>query len=276
MKSNILHILSCPNCRAPMTQTEDGRVARCLGAKSHCFDFAKSGYIHLGGPRAGDGDTKEAILARRSFLDAGYYEILSDKINEILDSVDAHVVLDAGCGEGYYTNRMAINRDVLGVDLSRAGIDYASRRAKQTETGASFAVASIFELPVQSGSLDAITNIFAPCSEPEFCRTLKDGGYLCLVGAGERHLMGLKELLYDNPYQNPGRADLPKDMTEVDRSRIQSTITVTGKEQIQALFSMTPYYWRTSQKDKAKLETIDKLTTEIDFDLFLFRKDSKQ
>ena len=273
MKETILQILSCPNCHAAMTQSADGKIARCVGAKTHCFDFAKSGHIHLGGPHAGDGDSKEAILSRRSFLDAGYYEVLSDKINEVLDSIGAAVVLDAGCGEGFYTNRMAQKRSVLGIDLSRAGIEYAARRAKQTETGAAFAVASIFALPVQDGSLDAITNIFAPCSEAEFCRALKEGGYLCLVGAGERHLMGLKELLYENPYQNPGRADLPVNMKEVAKYRIQSVITVQGREQIQALFSMTPYYWRTSQKDRAKLESVDSLTTEIDFDLFLYRKD---
>ncbi len=277
MKSCILNFLKCPICAASMTQTEDGKVCRCMGQRTHCFDFAKSGHIHLGGPHAGDGDTKEAVLSRRSFLDAGYYEQLSDKINQILDSLGAVTVLDAGCGEGYYTNRMATaDRAVLGIDLSRAGIDYAARRAKQTGTGAAFAVASIFELPVQNGSLDAITNIFAPCAEAEFCRALKAGGHLLLVGAGEKHLMGLKKQLYENPYQNLGRADLPQKMTAVARHRIQAKITVKGREMIQALFSMTPYYWRTSQKDKAKLETIEELTTEIDFDLFVYRKDCEQ
>jgi len=275
MKSSILQFLSCPNCGAAMTQTEDGKVCRCLGQKSHCFDFAKSGHLHLGGPHAGEGDTKEAILARRSFLDAGYYEILSNEINRLLDSVGALTVLDAGCGEGYYTNRMATERDVLGIDLSRAGIEYAARRAKQQGTDAAFAVASIFSLPVQNEALDAVTNIFAPCSEAEFCRVLKPGGYLLLVGAGEQHLMGLKKLLYENAYQNPGRADLPINMTKVAQHRIRNTITVNGQDQIQALFSMTPYYWRTSPKDRAKLMGEESLTTEIDFDLFLFRKDGQ-
>jgi 23S rRNA (guanine745-N1)-methyltransferase len=53
-------------------------------------------------------------------------------------------------------------------------------------------VASIFALPVQNASLDAVTNLFAPCAEEEFLRVLKPNGHLLLVGAGERHLMGLK------------------------------------------------------------------------------------
>ena len=86
--------------------------------------------------------------------------------------------------------------------------------------------------------------------------------------------MGLKELLYENPYHNPGRADLPQNMTAVEKHRIYTTVTIDGQELIQALFSMTPYYWRTSPKDREKLTQVDSLTTEIDFDLFLYRKDS--
>ena len=86
--------------------------------------------------------------------------------------------------------------------------------------------------------------------------------------------MGLKELLYENPYHNPGRSDLPQNMTLVEKHRIYTTVTIDGQESIQALFSMTPYYWRTSPKDREKLTQVDSLTTEIDFDLFLYRKDS--
>lgn len=255
-----------------MAATEDGKVCRCNGVRSHCFDFARSGYLHLGGSHAGEGDLKEAIQARSAFLDTGYYQILADKLHEILDGIPSQTVLDAGCGEGYYTNRFAEDRTVLGIDLSRAGIDRAAKRAKQSGSGAGFAVASIFEIPVLDASLDAVANIFAPCAEEEFCRVLKPGGYLILVGAGERHLMGLKKALYDNPYANPGRADLPKQMEHIQTLRVRSEITVTGQEMISALFSMTPYYWRTSPKDRAKLDRCEKLTTEIDFDIFLFRK----
>ena len=272
MKESVLQLLACPICHAPMGVSDDGRVCRCGGARVHCYDFAKSGYLNLGGPRAGEGDLKDAVQARRAFLEAGYYQPLSEAINEMLAGIASESVLDAGCGEGYYTNRMAEGRAVLGVDLSRAGIDAAARRAKQTESGAGFAVASIFELPVRDASLDVITNIFAPCAEGEFSRALKDGGHLLLVGAGERHLMGLKEQIYADAYENQGRADLPAQMALVDRRRVYYTVTVEGREMIEALFSMTPYYWRTSKADHAKLSGLDALTTELDFDLFLFRK----
>ena len=167
---------------------------------------------------------------------------------------------------------MAKDRAVFGVDLSRAGVDAAAKQAKQSATGAAFAVGSIFSLPVGDDVCDAVTNLFAPCCEEEFSRVLKSGGYLILVGAGERHLMGLKKVLYETPYLNPGRADLPQKMQEVDRRRLSYTVTVVGQETIEALFSMTPYYWRTSEADRIKLKNIDTLQTELDFDIFIYKK----
>ena len=273
MDRSVIQLFRCPICHEGMTVTSDAKVCRCRGAKPHCYDFARSGHLHLGGPHAGEGDSKDAIQARRAFLEAGYYQPLSDAVNDMLDRISAKTVLDAGCGEGYYTNRMATDdRAVLGIDLSRAGVEAAAKRARQLGSRTGFAVASIFALPVQNASLDAVTNLFAPCAEEEFLRVLKPNGYLILVGAGERHLMGLKQVIYDNPYFNPGRADLPKSMKEVERQRLHTEITVNGQDMIAALFSMTPYYWRTSKADRAKLEVLDTLTTEIDFDIFLFRK----
>jgi len=273
MIPDLFKILRCPVCGSDLGCDREGKTCRCEGARTHCFDFSRSGYLHLGGPHAGDGDTKEAVLARRAFLDAGYYQPLSDEVNRILDSFSVKTAVDAGCGEGYYTNRMANeSRALVGFDLSRAGIDYAARRAKQRQTHAGFAVASLFDMPIKSESVDAVVNLFAPCAEEEFLRVLKPGGILLLVGAGERHLMGLKQAIYENPYANAGRADLPRGMALLEKKLLRYEITVEGGEMIAALFSMTPYYWRTSEQDRAKLDPLERLTTEVEFDLFVFRK----
>ncbi len=272
MKDTVLAMLRCPVCAASMQTDGEGRTCRCTGARIHSYDFARSGYLNLTRPGDGEGDLREAINARKLFLNEGYYAPLSNEINVILQGLNAKTVLDAGCGEGYYTNRMAENSAVLGVDLSRAGIDAAAKQAKQNATGAAFAVGSIFSLPVADAACDAVTNLFAPCCESEFSRVLKNGGHLILVGAGERHLMGLKKVLYENPYLNPGRADLPTQMKEIDRRRLSYTVTVVGRETIEALFSMTPYYWRTSEADRIKLTNIDTLQTELDFDIFVYQK----
>lgn len=272
MTTAVAALLRCPVCGAMGEKTADGKSFICRGERRHCYDFSKSGYLNFS--RDGKtGDAKAAVRARSAFLEAGYYQPLSDRVNEILDEVGAKSVADAGCGEGYYTNRMAAGRTVLGADLSRDGIDHAAKTADRAGSGAGFVVCSLFTLPVSDGGLDAVTCLFAPCAETEFRRVLRDGGYLLLVGAGRDHLMGLKRVLYDTPTVNEERADLPQGMTLVRRERLTGEITVDGAEQIGALFSMTPYYWRTREQDRAKLMGLSSLQTAYDFDIFLYRKD---
>lgn len=255
-----------------MRADEDLRVVRCSGARTHCYDMARSGYLNLTLPADGTGDGKEAIRARTRFLGSGCYEPLSDAVNELLCELGGKTVLDAGCGEGYYTNRMPKGRTVIGVDLSRDGVDAAAKYAKRNGTDSAFLVGNLFKLPVLEGRIDAVTNIFAPCAESEFSRVLRQKGSLILVGAGERHLLGLKECLYDTPYLNPGRADLPSGMQLIGERRLSYEITVEGQEMIDALFSMTPYYWRTSESDRNRLKGLERLTTEVDFNIYVFEK----
>ena len=106
----------------------------------------------------------------------------------------------------------------------------------------------------------------------ESTRALKDGGYLVVVGAGREHLMGLKTVIYDNPYENEGRADLPKNLTHIKTISSKYDTTVMGNANILALFSMTPYYWRTSQAGHERLALTDSLNTPVAFDFFVYKK----
>jgi 23S rRNA (guanine745-N1)-methyltransferase len=135
-----------------------------------------------------------------------------------------------------------------------------------------FAVASVYELPIFDAAADAVVNIFAPCVEEEYSRALKDGGLLVVVQAGKKHLLGLKNAIYDNIHENDTRADLPKSLSLICEKELLYEITVFGNENIKNLFEMTPYYWRTSQDDAKKLEAIDRLTTEIDILFSVYKK----
>ncbi len=272
LDSNRLHFWRCPHCGQSLVRTEDQKSCYCLGSRKHCFDFAKSGYLNLRATGMGTGDRKEAMRARKNFLDAGYYRPLAERLCAMLREYRVQTVLDAGCGEGYYTNRMAQSLHVYGVDLSKDGIDMAAKEAKRLSLPAEYAVASLFDLPIADASFDAVVNLFAPCAEAEFSRVLKQNGILLVVGAGERHLFGLKQILYAHPYLNAGREDLPKEMQLLHRETLNTSVIVDGADHIEALFSMTPYYWRTSPEDHAKLNGLTSLTTELSFDIFLFRK----
>jgi 23S rRNA (guanine745-N1)-methyltransferase len=188
---------------------------------------------------------------------------------------DGATVIDAGCGEGYYTSKLSRLADMtIGFDLSKFACSAAAKAARREgKENLLYSTASVFELPVKDGVADAVVNIFAPCAEEEYSRILRDGGYLFVVGAGKDHLMGLKRAIYNDTYENGERADLPKNMTMVERQLVRFELeVVVGKDDIAALFSMTPYYWRTSEGDKSKLDGLESLVTEIDFEINIYRK----
>lgn len=100
-----MSLFRCPVCGAPLSREE--RVYRCPAG--HSYDIAREGYTYLLPPNqkhsAAPGDDREMAAARRDFLSKGYYNPL---LNTLCSIILAHtspepVILDAGCGEGYYT-----------------------------------------------------------------------------------------------------------------------------------------------------------------------------
>lgn len=273
--SNIWHIYRCPVCSADMYISENSKSIFCRGERRHCFDFSSEGYLNLS--RVRGGDSKGAVNARRDFLSGGYYKPLAECVFEVTSELvggDA-VILDAGCGEGYFTNFIAGTVGfAVGVDLSKFAVAVGMKAAnRQGISNVSYITGSVFELPFADGSFDCITSIMAPFAEEENARLLKGDGAVILVSAGKNHLMGLKEALYESTYENGERSDVPKTHFElIKRVECKYDVVVEGDKDIQNLFAMTPYYWRTSEADKAKLERLETLTTVVDFNVDVYRK----
>ena len=57
-----------------------------------------------------------------------------------------------------------------------------------------------------------------------------------------------------------------------ENKRISYKITLDSPEDIRSLFSMTPYYYRTGAEQKARLEALQTLETQVDFELLVYRK----
>ena len=284
--------LRCPVCGAPMGVSAEGRGLACVASvternpkgKTHLFDGGAGGYVNLAPHHSGGGDSKEAVRARSSFLRSGYYAPAADAIAALVREItpEGGLVLDAGCGEGYYSGRISEEGcSVLGVDLSKFATDTAAKTARRERmnrgqaSSTLYAVGSVFELPVADGSFHTVVNIFAPCAPAEYARVLKPGGHLVVAGAGERHLFGLKELIYDDPYLNDPRRDLPAEgdgLRLLEIRNVTFEITVTDPDHREALFSMTPYYWRTSREGHSRLAAAEALTTEVSFDLHVYEK----
>lgn len=265
-------ILRCPVCGAA-TNKENNSLF-CLGTRRHCFDFAADGYINLAAARAaGGGDDATLIAARTAFLSGGYYAPFANRVVELLQEHAAGgAVVDAGCGEGYYTCHMAnAGFHTLGVDLSKRGVRTAARAAGRAGLDALFAVASVYTLPVKDASVDAVVSLFAPIAEQELLRVLKPGGILLAAGAGREHLLSLKRALYDTPRENEIRADLPVTMRELSAEVLDFSMELDPPA-IANLFAMTPYYYRTAAEGRARLAALSHLTCEAQMDIRVYQK----
>lgn len=265
-------VLRCPVCGAAVHR--DGGSLACEGVRRHTFDFSSAGYVNLAAAKAaGGGDDAALIRARSAFLEAGHYAPIADGVCEILTKYcKGGTVLDAGCGEGYYSNRMTgAGLHTVGIDLSKKGILHAAKSAGRAGLDTLFAVAGIFDLPVADASLDAVVSLFAPVAEQEFLRVLKPGGILVTVAAGPRHLYSLKKVLYETPYENERRADAPREMPPLEEKAL-TYVAELGNAQLQDLFAMTPYFYRTSREGRQRLADTERLAVDVDVLVNVYQK----
>ena len=270
-------VLKCPVCGEGLTVSDNKKSLICVGGKKHCFDVAAKGYVNLALGHSGGGDPKEAVRSRTAFLNKGFYRPFADAVSRLLSKhlKAGDLLVDAGCGEGYYTSLVAneCGFRALGFDLSKAAVESAAASSsRQGLDNVAYSVAGIFSMPLQNGCADAVMNLFAPCAEDEFSRILKSGGILLVAGAGEDHLFGLKSAIYDTPYKNELRADLPTKMEKLESVKVRFDITLETYEDKMNLFAMTPYYYRTSKEDADKLKADVPIVTQVEFDIDIYRK----
>lgn len=272
-----MNFFTCPICGAHFTKQE--RTLVC--PNGHTYDLAKKGYVNLlrPGKSAGarHGDDKRMVSARSAFLGSGAYDPLCDAVTNIVceKARNGDIILDAGCGEGFYTssihNRLAkldISASVYGIDVSRDAISACATRNKEIR----LAVASIFDIPAAPESIDILINLFAPYDNASFSRVLKTGGTLLRVFPRERHLWELKEAIYDVPYENQIDTVTLEHFTKKRQITLDIPLFLSSREQIQNLFMMTPYYYKTGRDDQKKLEALDSLQTHAEFLIVEYQK----
>lgn len=263
----------CPVCNSALSEQE----SKYSCENNHCFDKAKQGYVNLlmsqQSSQKRHGDDKLMVKSRRDFLDKGYYSSLCDEICLSIDKIKSHdsVLFDIGCGEGYYTTQIKSKchiHTVYGIDISKNALQYAAKLDKSIK----YAVASAFQLPFASKSSDILLNIFAPCAYDEFNRVLKNDGFLIKVVPLSEHLWELKKAIYKEPYKNKPEIKNDELFVMVDRKELKYNITLETSEDIFNLFTMTPYYYKTSKEDTEKLLKLETLTTTVHFAIEIYKK----
>ena len=258
-------ILICPVCARDLTR----RGSSFVCGEGHNFDVSKEGYLNLllssQHRSRHPGDAPQAARARRAFLSGGSYAPLRAFV---ADRLRGETVLDACCGEGYYTSAAAERGfETYGFDIARDMVRLAAKADKRSF----YFVAGLHAIPVRTASVDTLMHLFAPFADESFARVLRPGGTLLTVIPGERHLWELKQALYDEPYPN---RETPPDcsLTPVRSERLRFTFDLADTQAILDLYRMTPYAYKTALTGEDKLSALGRLRVTADFLVLTYQK----
>lgn len=276
-----MNLFTCPVCGELLNKTQKSYLC----SHNHTFDIAKSGYVNLliskGSGKEIHGDNKLMVQSRRNFLDKGFYNPLKEALCAAVCKYtnEGSVVFDAGCGEGYYTSAVndalkSANRSsyIFGADISKTAVEFAAKRSKDI----SYAAASVFHLPVNNSACDTLITFFAPYCGHEYQRILHDSGYMIMAIPSVEHLWELKQAIYDTPYQNEVKPYELDGFTLIEKERIHYKIEINTQDDIQSLFSMTPYYYKTGRVEQERLNNLKYLKTQIDFELLVYKRERNE
>ena len=226
---------------------------------------------------ADPGDNKLMINARREFLQQDYYLPLAVGIancfaaNLKSSKLRLH---DAGCGEGYYLNKVVaglaqqkLEITGTGSDISKSAIGKAAKKYPRLN----FAVASSFNLPMGNESAGAVLQVFAPSSSEEVLRVLEPQGFWLQVTPGPTHLAELKNSLYDNAVLHEPQTKVPAGFACLQQDSITFEFALADSKTRENLLMMTPFYWAAKASERPKIiQNMRQLTA--DFSLTLWQK----
>ena len=140
MIESIIHLLRCPLCGGAFLKKDNSLVCE----KRHTYDIARQGYVNFVPGQKEMFYKKELFAHRAEAFRAGVYAPVVEHLTEAIGryvSADHPVLLDAGCGEGYYAKAVCPGRRMLriGLDLSKEAVRLAARGQSE----ASFFVADL-------------------------------------------------------------------------------------------------------------------------------------
>ena len=263
--------LLCPICARKLHPADHALVCE----NRHSFDVARQGYVNLLTVQQkhslNPGDTKEQVASRRTFLDGGFYGPI---VEAVIDAARRHgargPILDAGCGEGYYSSRLAdaMGAELLGLDISKEAVRYAAGKYKN----ALWVCGTAAKLPVENSSIGLLCSLFAVTLPEEFHRCLRRDGLFFQVLAAQDHLLRLKKIIYPELKlrEKDSVPELPG-FVLAETVPIRFTFTVED-QQVQNLLSMTPHVYRISKAGADALRATEKLTDTASCVLNVFRR----
>jgi 23S rRNA (guanine745-N1)-methyltransferase len=264
-------VLLCPvrGCGEPLTRSARSFVC----PRGHSFDRARSGYCNLLQPQdrrsREPGDPKEAVLARRRFLDAGHGELLLGALREIVPAGLA--VLDLGCGEGFYLGTLAAERPIegYGLDISTTAVDLAARRYPDV----CWLVANADRvLPFAGASFDLVLSLTARRNAPEARRVLRPDGRLIIAVPGEDDLIEAREAVLGEGIVRSRVESVLGDFAE--HFTLESHRTLRHCEPLDAdaiRDALAATYRGARESERRRLDQLTAMDVTLSYDLMIFR-----
>lgn len=263
-------MLICPLCQSPLVEADSG--VSC--ANGHRFDRARQGYLNLlpvQHKKSRDpGDNQAMVEARQRFLEAGHYRPLAERLAALSLDRAPQRWLDVGCGEGFYTARVAHAlpaAEGYALDISREAVKRASRRTPSLTS----MVASMARVPLASDALDLLLSVFSPLDWQEAHRLLRPGGAVVMLGPARDHLLELRAKLYDEVRDyDDGKhlSRIPPGLHLIASETLSFKLALDDAQARADLLSMTPHGWRASaERRQAVTEQSLEVTVAVRFDI---------
>ncbi|WP_155593278.1 putative RNA methyltransferase [Lysinibacillus cavernae] len=254
-----IQLFACPVCQQSMYVYEQGRL---VCSANHSFDIAKQGYVNMLTHSATSKYSKSLFESRKAVIDSGIYDVVEEKIVELIAS--AKTVLDTGCGEGSHLARIMKDKNDrigIGIDIAKEGIVAAARHYPHQI----WCVGDLAKSPFAKSGFDAILNILSPANYEEFKRLLAPNGCIVKVVPQSGYLHELRAQLYADSnketYSNEQIVSRFRDsFNEVNVERITYT-SLLAKDLVPALLEMTPMGWH--KKDDTAI-VLNEITIDVD------------
>ena len=260
----------CPICQQPLSPVPHGLAC----AARHQFDRAREGYVNLlpvqQKKSKNPGDNPAMIDARRRFLHAGHYQPLATTISQLLPIHGKDVLLDIGCGEGYYSQFILQQHpelQLIGIDISKAAIKAAAKQCSAQQ----WAVASAYQLPLPDGVVDAVLRVYAPSLDSELCRVLKPAGHVVTVTPAPEHLLQFKQRVYTEVRLHTDTIATIAGLVHQQRQRLSWLWQAGSASDLLALLDMIPLAYKFD--DNARRALADDLPAiQLDFYVDVYQK----
>ncbi len=240
--------LHCTICNEDLLLSDNS--LKC--ENNHTFNINKKGIISFAKPLSDKLYDFDLFYNRNLVLQSNLYdpvyEVLKHKVK------DYNTILDAGCGEGSYMNKLKNEKQMFyGLDLAKDGLNIASNYDDAT-----LLLADLANIPLKDQSIDAIINVLSPANYDEFDRILKTDGTLIKVIVNERYLVELREDEGNSEHDNTKVLELlEKHFDIIDREVIEYSKEIT-EELSKYIQKMTPL-----TKHTINLKRLDTITIDL-------------